>query len=113
MSCRQGVKAECFEEIKHITRCQAKITQHQHYSCGVFHVWPCTLLNGHEGTNREKFPAFLDERAQNVVGNETVFINHGAPVHLGSESPAEKLSLKMLAPYFLFPNIVENAISAL
>ena len=56
---------------------------------------------------------FLNECAQNVAGNETVFIYDGAPAHRGAESPAEEISLRMLRPYSPFLNIVENAISAI
>ena len=65
------------------------------------------------GTNRERFQLFLDECAQNVAGNETVFIYDGAPAHRGAVSPAEEISLRMLPPYSPFLNVVENAISAL
>ena len=65
------------------------------------------------GTNRDRFQVFLDECAQNVAGNETVFIYDGAPAHRGAVSHAEEISLRMLPPYSPFLNIVENAISAL
>ena len=56
---------------------------------------------------------FLNECAQNVAGNETVFIYDGAPAHRGAESPAEEILLQMLPRYSPFLNIVENAISAI
>ena len=65
------------------------------------------------GTNRERFQVFLNECAQNVAGNETIFIYDGAPAHRGAESPAEEISLRMLPPYSPFLNIVENPISPL
>ena len=64
------------------------------------------------GTNRERFQAFLDECAQNVADNETVFIHDSASAHRVAERPAEEISLRMLPPFSPFLNIVENAISA-
>ena len=65
------------------------------------------------GTNRERFQVFLTECAQNVAGDETVFIHDGASAHRVAESLAEEISLRMVPPYSPFINIVENAISAL
>ena len=42
----------------------------------------------------------MHECAQNVAGNETVFIYDGAPAHRGAVSPAEEISLRMLPPKF-------------
>ncbi|CAB4007607.1 Cyclin-dependent kinase-like 2 [Paramuricea clavata] len=42
------------------------------------------------GTNRDRFQVFLDECAQNVAGNETVFIYDGAPAHRGAVSMLKK-----------------------
>ena len=65
------------------------------------------------GTNRDRFQVFLDGCAQNVAGNETVFIYDGAPAHRGAVSPAEEILLRMLPPYAIgaFKAAIKNDIS--
>ena len=65
------------------------------------------------GTNQARFQAFLQECAENLPENETTIIFDGAPPHRPAQTPAEHIELRILPPYSLFLNIVENAISAL
>ena len=60
--------------------------------------------------NRERFSEFC---ADALNEDETHIIFDGTPAHRNAEPPADHVHLRMLPPYSPFPNIVEQAISAL
>ena len=63
---------------------------------------------------KESFTEFLTGTATHLDENETHYlIFNGAPAHRRPEQPRDNANLRILPPYSLFLNIVEQAISCL
>lgn len=66
------------------------------------------------GMNARRFDDFLAQTRLNLDPDEhLIFIYDGAPAHRNPAIPGPNSELRKLPPYSPFPNIVEQAISAL